>query len=240
MVLLGAIILAQTLRSDSGESVAAILAGSALPDSTASLKNGEYRGEGLNVMTPGESYTLTFRVQSREKASAGYRYVFESPILDESGQFTLKPGESKTMTLTLNPTEDDVYRYSHTEKALSTDTFDLSVDSFLGEKVVAEGEVEYAPVSVNVPRLMEVLNQNVTLEGLGETPYVTTQSLYQEVEDEMRVTNTTEMIYVHEGRLVVESESYTKVYLSKPGYAILKVYQGVEPLLEEGFPVQVK
>ena len=223
VVVVGAFIGYQSLTSGAGETDIYFNVTSQLPDPLADVKYGRISSEGVNVSEVGKSYEVMFTVDSEEKEPTAYTLSVDSRIKSTEESFTLKPGERRTFTVTLQPTADDKWVFSHDELTSTRSAYDLTRDSWLGELVsfaVATGEpdgvITYAPVSVNVNQYGNILNLNVSLRDLEARPYRQERAEATVGEYDKTVTASIRELYVKSDQLVYEEGIRKSVYLSEP------------------------
>ena len=223
IIVVGAFIGYQALTSGAGETDIYFNVTSQLPDPLAEVKYGRINSEGVNVIEVGGSYEVMFTVESKEREPTAYTLSVDSRIKSVEESFTLKPGERRTFTVTLQPTADDKWVFSHDELTSARSSYDLAGESWLGELVsfaVAAGEPEgvitYAPVSVNVNQYGDILNLNMSLKDLAAKPYRQEHAEATVGEYEKTVTASIMELYVKSNQLVYEEGVRKSVYLSEP------------------------
>lgn len=222
VLVLGAII-GYNVTSKAGSTELYFNADSNLPDSAAALKNGKIEKEALNVLKVGKPYDIAFTVKSNEKKPIRYRYVVESKLKRQEELFTLNPGKKKVVVLTIKPSETDKWAFDRVETSTAINVFDLSDDSWMGERVdhtVISGDsrnaYSYAPVAVNVSGYGKILNLNVTLDELKARPYRQEHTVQEiRLENKERTVNSVSL-YVKNKRLILESNTTTSVYKIEP------------------------
>jgi len=217
--------------------------GSDLPESGAALKYGNIGGNAVSMLNVGDSYNLEFTVESNEIRQTEYTYVIDSRVKNQSESFTLRPGEKKTFKVKLTPSEADKWVFEREENVKKAGTYDLGMDSWLGERLQSDlivGEVlstyAYAPISVDVDGYGRILNLNLTLDELKARPYHLDRTSEEITSFQMVQTADYTDLYVRGGKLVFDSRDTSRYFTSKPDLFRLVLVKGVS----EGMPAYPK
>jgi hypothetical protein len=202
-----------------------------LPDPTAILKNGRVGDDGINILSTGKPYEISFTVVSKNDNPTEYTYVIDSKILNKTDSFTLGPNGNKTFKYVIEPIDSNKWTYDRTDNTFSNNVYDLSQDSWLGERIqyeVISGETTkaytYAPISINMGGYGHVLNLNVTLDELKAKPYsgaytISTIGIYDK-----SVTDYITNLSVKNNKVYLETGTITRVYNSRPELFRITLY----------------
>ncbi len=219
VVIVGAFIAYQAFTHFTGSTEIYFTRLSDLPDPDAALKYGKVDGEALNVLDVGKSYKVSFTVVCSEAGKTSYDLLVDSRLLSKEESFTLNPGENRTFSYTLSPTDDSKWVYSHSESRSSREIYDLTSDSWLGER--GEFTDAYMPPSVLVGRFWEehevfgdILNLNMSLDDLRTRPYRMEYSDSSTQVDYRRVTSGSVVLSVAKDDLELDLSEVSRVYKS--------------------------
>lgn len=212
-----------------GETLLYFNAESDLPDPLIYFKVVETEdGIPAHILDLGRRYNIVFSVASLENKPVDYTYIVESNLVNESDSFNLKPGESKTVYLTVSPDIGQKWVLNLTNISKRENFVDLTEQSWLAERreftviVREEGlpaivEERYdLPISSSLESFGRVYHMNITLDELRVKPFEWSYVRIDSRESNRVVINDSVRLSVEGNKLHVVSTSRKDHYVSEP------------------------
>jgi len=196
-----------------------------LPDPAFYLKS---NGSVVHELEVGRFYDIVFLVAYMGDRQASFSYLVDSRLLNDSGVFTMEPGEVKTFNLSLNASEDDKWILNSSSVQEWSDIVDLSKESWVAERreldllvrddglPVLVDESFNLPVSSSVSRLGEVVHTNMSVEGLRSRAFVWNNSFMDEGLFFRTKSADYVRLWVEGDRLFLESRLVEEEFVSEP------------------------
>lgn len=180
--------------------------------------------EPLNFADLNKSYNISFTVVSHEARKTKYFYNVTSSMLNETGEFELKPKENITINLTVIPTKAE-WKLNSSKSERWYNTLDITNDAWLAggsegktlplNSIVNPDDLKSIPVSHDVNWFGWILQTRLSFDELAKKPFLKRYE-YSKIENALKVYSITDITLSVFGNKLIADINRTEInYISK-------------------------